>query len=417
MTLNRASIRRFPLLTLGLLAAPAAAHAQYTAFDLGVAPAGTVSKAFAIDNAGYITGYFSTTGTTPTHAFLINGNLLAPSVNNAGADLGTTGGLSSNGYAVNTIAGKETVVGNSVNGVTAGSLRAAYFDPAGHDVGTLTGATGTGLLRGVNSSGLAVGYSNNGATAVTYQLGSVGGLVSLAPSLGNPAISQAYGVNNSGQISGYYGPTAGSNQVFRYDTATSTLKSLGTLGGVSATSDPNGGPYGINAAGNIAGFAKTSTGALHAFLYNGVNDVTTGLQLHDLGTLVPGSNTTAVLSEAYGINTQGDVVGNSNFVGGPGGNGIGAFHAYIYKSGSAFGGAGLFDLNTAANLAGSGFTSFNLAYGINDNGWIVGQGVAANGQSHAFLLKPLSVPEPSAVLAIGMGLFGAGLALRRRARK
>ena len=216
------------------------------------------------------------------------------------------------------------------------------------------------------------------------------------------------------------GPTAGSNQVFRYDTATSTLKSLGTLGGVSATSDPNGGPYGINAAGNIAGFAKTSTGALHAFLYNGVNDVTTGLQLHDLGTLVPGATSTSVLSEAYGINTQGDVVGNSNFVGSGTGNALANFHAYVYKSGSAFGGAGLFDLNTAADLAGSGFTSFNLAYGINDSGWIIGQGITANGQSHAFLLKPVatsSVPEPSAILAMGMGLFGAGLALRRRVRK
>ena len=149
------------------LAVPAVSHAQtYTLYDLGVLGTGTNSKAFAINNNGYITGYSATAGTGSTHAFLINGNLLSPSVNNAGADLGTTGGPASNGYGLNN---NQVVVGNSTpTGST--NLQGAYFNPTPNNAGVSSG--NTGLLRGINDSGFAVGASNNGATAVTYQVGS-----------------------------------------------------------------------------------------------------------------------------------------------------------------------------------------------------------------------------------------------------
>ena len=422
MTTNRSLASPLPLLMLALLAAPAVSHAQYQAFDLGVLTGGTGGKAFGINNAGYITGYAYTSASANPHAFLYNGNTLGPLI-----DLGTTGGLASNGYGLNN---NNVVVGNSVSVANATSpLRAAYFNPTARDLAPTAGTSG--VLRGINDNGLAVGYSNTGNTAVTYQYQSSGGattLTSLAPALGNPAVSQAYGVNNSGQIVGYYGPTAGSNQVYTYNTATSTLTNLGTLGGVSATSDANGGGYGINASGQIACYSKTSTGALHAAYYNGAGSGQGSLL--DLGTLIPGSNAPtgsgAGTSTAYSINTQGDIVGNSNFVGGPAGNVIGAFHAYVYKHGSTIGydpangnTSSLIDLNlVTTNLAAAGFNTLNLAYSINDSGWIVGQGVTTSGQSHAFLLKPVSsVPEPGSIaLLMGLGVSGAAL-LRRRARK
>ena len=224
------------------------------------------------------------------------------------------------------------------------------------------------------------------------------------------------------------------NQAFRYDSATSSLKSLGTLGGNIVTGDSSGAGFGINAGGSIAGSSRTSTNAQHAFLYNGVNDATTGLQLHDLGTLVPGATapngTTppSATSGAYGINTQGDVVGGSNFAS-PASNLLQNFHAFLYKSGSAFfnpatGASSLIDLSSnsvVTNLATSNFLSLNYAFGINDNGWIIGQGVQALSgnavtSSHAFLLKPNppSVPEPSSMLALGLGVLGAGFTVRRR---
>ena len=427
--MNRNISRSLPVLSLTLLAAPVVSHAQYMAFDLGVisGPNTLASKAFAINNSGYITGYVNTLngGTSGTTAFLINGNSLtpAPGVSNTGALLGTTGGTttSSNGYGIN----NNNVVSGNSSMANGGGLRGAYFNPTPHDAGVSTGTSG--VLRAINDNGLAVGFSNTGATAVTYQIGS--GATSLTPLTVFPAgttVSQALGVNNSGQIAGYYGTPfmAGTpsipakNQAFRYDTATNTRVDFGTLGGATVGSDSNGGGFGINASGKIAGFSLTATGALHGFLYTG-----TGTTLSDLGTLVPGSNDTSVTSTAYSINTQGDVVGNSKFVGSIAGNTVPSFHAYIYKAGSFIGydpsngnQSSLIDLNTVtSNLTAAGFTSLNLAYSINDNGWIVGQGVATNGQNHAFLLKPTStVPEPSAILALGLGVFGAGFAFRRR---
>ena len=417
MTQNRRIPCRFPLLTLALLAAPAVSHAQYQVFDLGVLTGGTTSKVYNINNAGYISGTSTVSG--GTHAVLINGNLATPSLSN-GLDLGTTGGLNSTGYALNN---NNIVVGNSSTSTVAGSpLRAAYFDPnstpVAHDAGVSTGMTGA--LRGVNDTGFAVGASNTGSTAVSYQVGSgATSLTSLAPLLGNPAVSTAYNVNNSGQIVGYYGSSAGSNQVFRLDTANNnTLVPLGTLGGVSATSDPQGGGYGINASGFIAGYAKTSTGALHAFLYDGVTDPTTGLKLHDLGVFngsnSPNSTSGSGSSEAYSINSSGFVVGGSN-IGTVASNLVINYHAFLYAPNGAFNtGAGLVDLNSLVNLNGTGLASLNIAYGINDNGWITGTATTTGGVQHAFLLKTTATPAPSSALVMGMGLFGAGLALRRR---
>jgi probable HAF family extracellular repeat protein len=48
------------------------------------------------------------------------------------------------------------------------------------------------------------------------------------------------------------------------------------------------------------------------------------------------------------------------------------------------------------------------AWGINNNGWIVGQGVNPNGQYHAFLL----VPEPTTICLLCLG--GLSILIRRK---
>ena len=79
----------------------------------------------------------------------------------------------------------------------------------------------------------------------------------------------------------------------------STTDALGTLGGTSSYAS------GINDSGQVAGYARTSGGAHHAFLYSGGT-------MQDLGALG------GTYSYANGINASGQVAGSANTAGGAG---------------------------------------------------------------------------------------------------
>jgi len=136
---------------------------------------------------------------------------------------------------------------------------------------------------------------------------------------------------------------------------TYTVKDLGTLpGGFESFA------LGINDSGQVVGWATTSSGEDHAFLYsNG--------QMQDLGTLPGGPHSTA-----RGINDSGQVVGEAT-------TSSGEDHAFLYSN------AQMQDLNSLIP-AGSGWI-LQEAYGINTSGQIVGSGVI-NGQTRAFLATP-----------------------------
>ena len=89
------------------------------------------------------------------------------------------------------------------------------------------------------------------------------------------------------------------------------------------------------------------------------------------------------------INDSGHIVGSS---------GSGWDIPFVWKDGV------MTDLNTLIDPA-SGWTLKN-ATGINNNGWIIGNGIAPGGYEHAFLLTP----EPATLFLLSLG----GLVLRRK---
>jgi probable HAF family extracellular repeat protein len=203
------------------------------------------------------------------------------------------------------------------------------------------------------------------------------------------SFSSAFSINNNGQVVGYATTSSGAPHAFLYTGGVMT--DLGTLGG------PRSFAYGINNNGQIVGAVQTNV-PYHAFLYSG------GV-MTDLGTFPGGS-----FSFAYGINNTGQVVGcadNQAFLysggimtglGTLGGGYSGALginnnsqvvgsayissgpeHAFLHSAGT------MIDLNS--RIPNSGWTLVQ-ASAINDRGYIVGYGINPSGLSHAFLLTP-----------------------------
>jgi probable HAF family extracellular repeat protein len=200
--------------------------------------------------------------------------------------------------------------------------------------------------QGINNDGQVVGYwqSTNGAHAFLYR----GGAVTDLGLLGGAATNNfALSINNSGQVVGFSETTNGA-VAFVYQNG--AITNLGNFGGLESYA------FGINDGGQIVGHLVTGGGAL-AYLYN--NGIVTSL-----GTL-GGTN-----SFAYGVNNALQVAGSSlktdNLT----------THAFLWQNGV------IRDLNQLLPY-NSGWELME-AHGINDFGSIAGWGLI-NQQEHAFL--------------------------------
>lgn len=169
------------------------------------------------------------------------------------------------------------------------------------------------------------------------------------PVAGSTTNATAYGINNSGQITGI-SINVGCIRAFLYNGT--TMIAIPTLGG-----DFND-AFAINSKGEVTGRSLTVRNkAYHAFLYNGTTTI-------DLGALTP-SRTDGSIGLA--VNDNSEVVGQSALVS--------ADHAFLYN------GLSMLDVNNLIDPTDPlyGNVVFNSATGINNSGQIVANGCYTSG--------------------------------------
>jgi probable HAF family extracellular repeat protein len=201
-------------------------------------------------------------------------------------DLGTLGGNSSRGQAIND-RGQVTGISRTSSGEDHAFL---YDHGTMTDLGTLRGSDRSDSEGwGINNNGqVSSGYYNH---AFLYDHGTMTDLGTLG---GN--YSEGRDINDNSQVTGISTTSSGETHAFLYDHGAMT--DLNTLGGDFSES------YGINNSGQVTGGSVTSIIEYHAFLYE---DGT----MYDLNHLV--TNLAGVgfsrLSWGSGINNHGQIVG------------------------------------------------------------------------------------------------------------
>jgi probable HAF family extracellular repeat protein len=240
------------------------------------------------------------------------------------------------------------------------------------DLGSLSGGDFSQAFD-INNSGQVTGSANYSPTQSHAFLWTNGTMTDLG-TLGGVA-SFGFSINGGGQVVGFaYTGTVneGGYQIYRaFLYSNGTMTDLGTLGGSNSTAK------GINSQGQVVGDSFKPTPGNHAFLYSGGT-------MTDLGSPFGGN------SFATGINGNGQVAGYGQLPGG----GTAPYRAFLYSSGT------MTDLGT---LGGSGA----LAHDINDSGQVVGESQTGNSAWHPFLYSHGAISDLG---TIG-GLFLDGTAL------
>jgi len=353
------------VLVLGLVPVRSAmAQESYVVEDLGALPGDSSSVGWGINENGDLVGWSN--GPAGTRAFVYT----------------DAGGM----VALPGLPAKPRTVARDINdeGVIVGSANAGGTD-LGHavlwsggsvqDLGTL----GTGSFSeawGVNNLGQVVGwsYTNGGGFGVHGFLYTASdGMIDLTP---QSDTGSALDINDAGQITGYK-TALGGYHAFRWQGG--VFEDLGVLPGFAFTFG-----YGINAFGQVAGNATTASGSSE-HLFRSI----AGGGLQDLGG-------TGEHNAAFGINATGKVVGT---------RGQSAKRAHRYTDEE-----GLQDLNLLINPS-LGWVLLG-AHDINDAGQIVGYAFNNFTQTtHAVRLQPADGPPPECTFHC---LRVTGIALRGR---
>jgi probable HAF family extracellular repeat protein len=322
-------------------------------------------------------------------------------------NLGTLGGSSSSGNAINDlgwVVGIANLTGNTAGHATLwayglkldlgtlGGLNSAVSWPVKNNRGLIAGIAETATPNPLGESWSCSAFF---PTAPTYDncLGFVWqwGAITPLPTLGGYN-GYAAGANNSGQVAGwaettFHDPTCVAPQVLQfepviYGLGKGKIQQLPTFPG-----DPDGAATAINDEGQAVGISGTcfvavgSFSAAHALLWQ--NGTVTNLgSLGGIAWNTPGA-----------INNRGVVVGFSDLPGDEDGNPN--FHAFRWTSES-----GMQDLKT---LPGDALSE---ATGVNDQGQIVGVSYAAGfANPRAFLWQNGVMTDLNTLIPGGSSLY------------
>jgi probable HAF family extracellular repeat protein len=330
-------------------------------------------------------------------------------------DLGTLGGLGSEGQALNN---QGQVVGDAP---AADGNSHAFLWQSAHmtDLGTAPGYASSVAL-GINDKGQVVGYVStgsgfNGGTSQAFLWEN--GHVTLLGERG----SRAIGINNQGQVIGESPDVDGTTHGYIWQDGQTT--DLGTLPGFQF-----GRVSAINNKGQVAGTVfRFSDDATHPFLWQdgqmtdlgNFKDYTTDPRaINDNGQVagiafsVPdGSVAEALLWQNGTLTDLGRIGGPYAYVAGINNSGQIAgsaqdteddFHLFVAQDGQFI---NLTPLISSASGWNLGNGSFVIANGINNAGQIVGR-ADHNGYTRAFLLTPK--PTVDAMLQISPSPFTFG---------
>jgi probable HAF family extracellular repeat protein len=327
---------------------PARACSSGSATIMALAPESADSYVVtALSSAGLMTGYFY--GSQQPHAFKYSGGALN--------DLGTLGGVISEGFSINS-SGQITGVSYTTNNA---QLNAFLFDGSTlSDLGTLGGPYSSASL--INDAGMVAGVSLlPGASETTAFIYSQGVMTSLG-TLGG-TYSSAFALNNVGQVVGESSIANGDSHAFV--SIPGGILDLGTLGGNYSSA------FWINDAGTVVGESALSSSDIHAF-------ISAGGTMTDLGTFG------GTYSSAFQVNSNGQVIGIATIT-----NDI-ETHGFIYSSGV------LSDLGTLGGTSVS-------PYAINNRGQVVGVATLADNTSHAFLWQQNQMVDLNSLLPANSG--------------
>jgi len=357
-----------PIVTALVLASfsfNAYAISQYTISDLGTL-GGTSSRAYGINNIGDIVGRSRPAkpdGTNDTRSgFLFTNNKML--------NLGNFGGSNTVAMASNF---SRQVVGYSRPTDSKDYKAFLYENGQLKNLGTLASGK-LSYAYGINDNGQVVGQSHTNESGTTsqafiYENNTMTGLGTLG---GNS--SGAFDINDQGVIVGT-STTSGPVEIQGFIYQNGQMTSLGSIDGTGYSE-----ARAINNNNQVTGYSLSESGSYHAFIYeNGT--------MTDLGSIKDDSF-------AYDINIKGQVVGNyrSHLLESSG-------HAYMYENGKMHDLTGLLSISDQENW------DLTSAYGINDQGQIVGWG-DINGQSHAFLLTAVPIPGTLPLMLSAFGFLG-----------
>ncbi len=283
---------------------------------LGGSPGGTTGN--AINSSGQVTGSSSTASNGPAHAFLYSAGVTS--------DLGTLGGLAATGLGINDsgeVVGQIENVGAQtspygfvyLNGQIMALPTLAEPGQANYIFASANAVNGSGLIAGVSQAtggGPTLGllYTNlvpkqisptsQGASAINDYGQVVGdGYLYSNGVVTAPFSGTATGINNAGQVIGYYPGTVPLNPA-AFLFSNGTTQTLPALAGATYSL-----PLGINNAGQVVGAAAIN-GAYEPFLYS--NGATI-----NLNTLIDPNDPLApyvTLLQATAINDDGWIVAN-----------------------------------------------------------------------------------------------------------